>query len=141
MTQIIRAIWPSYLNIPNTIPASAGITSQQLCSHVLFWSLQFPFLLIPPHKLRWFFVFKTVIVMVVSVAVIIALCVQAGGAGDIWMQQATVSGPAKSWLVLSSMSSITGSWYVSHTPCFPLGRISGFHMVGSPSAKIFPWTG
>ncbi|OGE48998.1 hypothetical protein PENARI_c024G07542 [Penicillium arizonense] len=115
MTQIIRAIWPSYLNIPNTIPASAGITSQQLCSHVLFWSLQFPFLLIPPHKLRWFFVFKTVIVMVVSVAVIIALCVQAGGAGDIWMQQATVSGPAKSWLVLSSMSSITGSWVTMGT--------------------------
>jgi NCS1 family nucleobase:cation symporter-1 len=112
MTQIIRAIWPSYLNIHNTIPASVGITTQQMCSHVLFWSLQFPFLLIPPHKLRWFFVFKTVIVMITSVAVVIALCVQAGGAGDIWVQKATVSGSTKSWLILSSMSSITGSWCV-----------------------------
>ncbi|KFZ24299.1 hypothetical protein V502_01223 [Pseudogymnoascus sp. VKM F-4520 (FW-2644)] len=110
MTQIIRAIWPSYLNIPNTIPASVGITTQQMCSHVLFWSLQFPFLLIPPHKLRWFFVFKAVVVMVTSVAVVIALCVQAGGAGDIWVQKATVSGSTRSWLILSSMSSITGSW-------------------------------
>lgn len=116
MTQIIRAIWPSYLNIPNTIPASVGITSQQMCSHVLFWSLQLPFLLIPPHKLRWFFVFKTVVVMVVSIAVVISLCVQARGAGEIWMQEATVSGSTKIWLTLSSMSSITGSWCVFPQP-------------------------
>lgn len=58
ITQCIRAIWPSYLDIPNHLPASAGITSQQLLSHFLFWSIQFPILLIPPHKLRWFFVFK-----------------------------------------------------------------------------------
>ena len=113
MTQIIRAIWPSYLNIPNTIPASVGITTQQMCSHVLFWCLQFPFLLIPPHKLRWFFVFKTVVVMTTSVAVVIALCIQAGGAGDIWVQKPTVSGSTKSWLILSSMSSITGGWCVT----------------------------
>ena len=138
MTQIIRAIWPSYLNIPNTIPASVGITSQQMCSHVLFWSLQFPFLLIPPHKLRWFFVFKTVIVMVVSVAVVIALCVQAGGAGDIWMQQATVSGSTKNWLILSSMSSITGSWYVSQSLTSPSDPTSGFCVVGWPVAETFP---
>ncbi|KAJ5485660.1 hypothetical protein N7539_005648 [Penicillium diatomitis] len=115
MTQIIRAIWPSYLNIANQLPASAGITSQQMCSHVLFWSIQFPFLLIPPHKLRWFFVFKTVVVLVTSVAMIIYLCVQAGGAGDIWAQEATVSGSAKNWLILSSMSSITGSWMTMGT--------------------------
>lgn len=112
MTQIIRAIWPSYLDITNKLPASAGITSQQMCSHVLFWSIQFPFLLIPPHKLRWFFVFKTVVVLVTSVAMIIALCVQAGGAGEIWTQEAAISGSAKNWLILSSMSSITGSWCV-----------------------------
>ncbi|EPS29465.1 hypothetical protein PDE_04415 [Penicillium oxalicum 114-2] len=115
MTQIIRAIWPSYLDITNKLPASAGITSQQMCSHVLFWSIQFPFLLIPPHKLRWFFVFKTVVVLVTSVAMIIALCVQAGGAGEIWTQEAAISGSAKNWLILSSMSSITGSWMTMGT--------------------------
>ncbi|OOQ91281.1 allantoin permease [Penicillium brasilianum] len=115
MTQIIRAIWPSYLNIPNSLPASAGITSQQMCSHVLFWSLQFPLLLIPPHKLRWFFAFKTVVVLITSIATVIALCVQAGGAGEIWAQQATVSGSAKNWLILRSMSSITGSWLTMGT--------------------------
>jgi NCS1 family nucleobase:cation symporter-1 len=127
MTQIIRAIWPSYLNIPNSLPASAGITSQQMCSHILFWSLQFPLLLIPPHKLRWFFVFKTVVVLVTSVATVIALCVQAGGAGEIWAQQATVSGSAKDWMILQSMSSITGSWCVFHNSNFPPGKRCGSH--------------
>jgi NCS1 family nucleobase:cation symporter-1 len=58
MTQCIRAIWPSYLNIPNHIPESVGITSQQMVSHFIFWSIQFPILLTPPHKLQWFFIFK-----------------------------------------------------------------------------------
>lgn len=58
MTQCIRAIWPSYLDIPNHIPEAVGITTQQMVSHVIFWSVQFPILLTPPHKLQWFFIFK-----------------------------------------------------------------------------------
>lgn len=59
MTQIIRSIWPSYLDIPNHIPESVGITTQGMVSHLIFWSVQFPILLIPPHKLQWFFIFKS----------------------------------------------------------------------------------
>lgn len=58
MTQIIRAIWPSYLDIPNHIPEVVGITTQQMVSHLIFWLVQFPILLTPPHKLKWFFIFK-----------------------------------------------------------------------------------
>jgi len=58
MTQMIRAIWPSYLDIPNTIPETVGITTQQMVSHFIFWTVQFPILLTPPHKLMWFFQFK-----------------------------------------------------------------------------------
>jgi nucleobase:cation symporter-1, NCS1 family len=110
MTQMIRAIWPSYLDIPNTIPESVGITTQQMVSHLIFWLIQFPILLIPPHKLKWFFVAKCVIVIVVSVAVVIAMTTKAGGAGDIWNQPYQVSGSERSWLILTSLSSITGGW-------------------------------
>jgi NCS1 family nucleobase:cation symporter-1 len=112
ITQCIRAIWPSYLDLPNHLPASAGITSQQLLSHFIFWSIQFPILLTPPHKLRWFFVFKAVVVMVSSVAVVIAMTKSAGGTGDIWRQEygPGVTGATRRWLILSSMSSITGGW-------------------------------
>jgi NCS1 family nucleobase:cation symporter-1 len=110
MTQMIRAIWPSYLDIPNHLPESAGITTQQMVSHFLFWSIQFPILLIPPHKLRWFFVFKAVVVMTAAVGTVIGMSLMANGTGDIWKQQATVTGSTKAWLILSSMSSMTGGW-------------------------------
>lgn len=63
-----------------------------------------------PYKLKWFFVFKSVVVIVAALGTVIGLAVQAGGAGNIWQQKATVSGSTKAWLVLSSMSSITGGW-------------------------------
>lgn len=110
MTQVIRAIWPSYLDIPNHLPESAGITNQQMVSHFLFWSIQFPILLIPPHKLRWFFVFKTIVVLTAATGTVIGMTQLANGVGDIWDQQPTVSGSTKSWLILSSMSSMTGGW-------------------------------
>jgi nucleobase:cation symporter-1, NCS1 family len=110
MTQVIRAIWPSYLNIPNHLPESAGITTQEMVSHFVFWSIQFPVLLISPYKLRWFFVTKAVIVIACAVGTVIGMARLASGTGDIWDQQPTVSGSIKAWLILSSMSSMTGGW-------------------------------
>lgn len=110
MTQMIRAIWPSFLDIPNHIPESVGITTQQMVSHLIFWSIQFPILLTPPHKLQWFFIFKFVVVSITCIGVVIAMCKKAGGSGDIWKQEYKVDGAMRSWLILSSMSSITGGW-------------------------------
>lgn len=110
LTQCIRAIWPSYLDIPNHIPESMGITTQQLVSHLLFWLIQFPFLMVAPHKLRWFFMLKAVLVSTAAVGTTIAMCVMAHGAGDIWEQQPTVSGSQKSWLIMYGITSCTGSW-------------------------------
>src|SRR3569833_3525344 len=113
MTQIIRSIWPSYLDIPNHIPESAGITTQGMISHLIFWTVQFPILLIPPHKLKWFFIAKCVLVITCSVAVVITMTSKAGGTGEIWSLPYEVDGAARSWLILSSLSSITGGWAVS----------------------------
>ncbi|EHL00110.1 putative Uncharacterized permease [Glarea lozoyensis 74030] len=46
----------------------------------------------------------------IVIRMITALFWHAGGAGDIWEQKATVTGTKKTWLILSSMSSITGGW-------------------------------
>jgi NCS1 family nucleobase:cation symporter-1 len=81
-----------------------------MISHFLFFSVQFPFLLIHPYKLRWFFLFKAVIVITCAVGTVIGMTRLASGAGDIWDQEPTVSGSAKAWLILSSMSSMTGGW-------------------------------
>jgi NCS1 family nucleobase:cation symporter-1 len=110
LTVMLSAIWPSYLNIPNHLPASAGITSQGLLSHFLFWVIQFPFLLIQPHKLKWFFIFKAFITTTAAVGTTIAVCKMAGSAGSIWEQQPTVSGSTRSWLIVATLTAQTGSW-------------------------------
>jgi NCS1 family nucleobase:cation symporter-1 len=51
-----------------------------------------------------------VVVSITCVGVVIAMTKKAGGAGQIWHQDYTVFGPMRSWLILSSMSSITGGW-------------------------------
>jgi len=38
------------------------------------------------------------------------MCKKAGGSGDIWNQEYGVYGADRSWLILASMSSITGGW-------------------------------
>ncbi|OTB01269.1 hypothetical protein M426DRAFT_64470 [Hypoxylon sp. CI-4A] len=110
LTVMIAAIWPSYLNIPNHLPESAGITSQGLLSHFLFWTIQFPFLTIHPHRLKWFFVFKAFLAVTAAVGTTIAICVMAGGSGNIWAQKPTVSGWDRSWLIVSMLTSQTASW-------------------------------
>lgn len=110
LTVMLSAIWPSYLNIPNHLPVSAGITSQGLLSHFLFWIIQLPFLLVRPHKLKWFFVIKAFLAITAATGTTIAVCRMAGGSGKIWRQQPTVTGSTRAWLIVSTLTSQTGSW-------------------------------
>ena len=109
---MIRAIWPSFLNIPNSLPESSGITTNEMIAHFVFWSVQFPILLTPPHKLKWFFMFKTIIVPIVCVGTVITMVKKAGGTGEIWNQSYRTSGSTRSWTILNNYSSVCGGWYV-----------------------------
>jgi nucleobase:cation symporter-1, NCS1 family len=53
VTVVLSSLWPSYRNIPNILPALAGLTSAGMVSYFIYWLLQFPLLLIPTHKF-WF---------------------------------------------------------------------------------------
>lgn len=110
MTQVIRAIWPSFRHLRNTIPESAGITTQQMIAYFVLWVVQFPILLIPPHKMRWLFFVKVVMSMGTVVGMTIWTCTKSGGSGEIWDQHATVSGSTKSWLTMWALNSCTASW-------------------------------
>ncbi|KIW11946.1 hypothetical protein PV08_09219 [Exophiala spinifera] len=110
MTQVIRAIWPSFRHIKNHIPESAGITTQQMIAYFLFWTIQFPILLIPPHKMKWLFTVKVVMCLGTILGMTIWTCTKGGGSGQIWDQKATVSGSTKSWLIMWSLNSCTASW-------------------------------
>ena len=110
ITIMLQAWAPSYANIPNTIPLSAGITTQGMISYFLFWIIQLPLLLIPPTKLRYLFAVKLVAAPVTALATLGWIVHKAGGSGELFNLPETVSGSTKAFLWLSCMSSVTGSW-------------------------------
>jgi len=109
-TQVIRAIWPSFLHLHNAMSESQGITTQQMVAYFVFWVIQFPVLLIPPQKLQWLFNLKIVMCIATILGTVIWTCKQAGGSGDIWDQKAEISGPTKAWLTMWALNSCTASW-------------------------------
>lgn len=64
----------------------SGSITQRLDAYFLLWSFHIPFLA-PPHKLKWFFWLKSVVVTVVAVTTIVAMISKAGGTDDIWNQE------------------------------------------------------
>ncbi|KAK9476899.1 permease for cytosine/purines, uracil, thiamine, allantoin-domain-containing protein [Lipomyces japonicus] len=110
LTLCIAAIWPSYLRIPNHIPDHIGLTTQQMVSHLLFWLIQLPVLMISPHKLRWFFMFKAIVVSACCIGVAAGMCKFAQSSGDIWKQEPRIHGSARAWMILTCMMSNAGGW-------------------------------
>ncbi|KAI0400094.1 NCS1 nucleoside transporter [Xylaria palmicola] len=110
ITIMLRAWAPSYNDIPNQLPESAGITTQGFISYFLFWIIQLPLLLIHPTKLKPLFWVKLVAAPVSALALLGWSVRKAGGGGEIFAQRATVTGSQYAYLWLSSMSSVTGTW-------------------------------
>jgi cytosine/uracil/thiamine/allantoin permease len=45
-------MWPSYANIPNTLPSSMPTTTSQFVGFIVFWTLSLPFLFIRPERFK-----------------------------------------------------------------------------------------
>ncbi|KAI4700584.1 hypothetical protein J4E81_003545 [Alternaria sp. BMP 2799] len=110
VTAILNAIWPSFRDIPNHLPASVGLTTAGMVSYFLYWLIQFPFLLIPTHRLQYMFWVKTVLLPPVAIGMTVWVAVKAGGNGTFFTRPASVYGAERAWLWLSSMTSITGGY-------------------------------
>jgi NCS1 family nucleobase:cation symporter-1 len=121
--QCIRAIWPQFSSVPNELPPSANITTQGMIGYFVLYILpnddaensfvfQFPFLLIPGEKVRWFFLFKAIIVPIAFLAVLIWAMVAVGGFADspIAEQQPSVSGSALGWAFMSALNASLGTY-------------------------------
>jgi NCS1 family nucleobase:cation symporter-1 len=127
MTVLLTAIWPSFANIPNHIPAGEGITTAGMCGFVLYFLLQLPFLCIPYTKVwpcsqppptpppfidptnnikvQYFFAFKSVIAPIIFLAVFGNTLHKAGGTisqSTVITQGTTVSGSTLAWAFFGS---------------------------------------
>lgn len=112
VTPMITAIWPSYANLPNHLPASAQITTQGMISYFIYNLIQFPFLLIPTYKLQRMFIVKMIVVPPTALAMVIWISIKAGSGGNFFHQPATVHGSTRAWLWLSNLTSVTGENFI-----------------------------
>jgi NCS1 family nucleobase:cation symporter-1 len=81
-TQVISAVFPSFRTMTNHLPASAGVTSQAVIAYFVLWTIQFPLLLIPVHKMKWLFMTKTIMMTITVFGMLIWIRVKARGSGE-----------------------------------------------------------
>lgn len=77
----LRAIWPSIDGISNTIPTSTGMNLPQFVGFVVFFVIQFPFLLLSPQRLRYLVYAGSLLGFLVQLVLCIWACATRGTAG------------------------------------------------------------
>lgn len=147
---LIRAIWPSFVNLKNTMPASSETTtgtslassSCRLADHFspafvvsffLYWLLSLPTIWVPIHKLRWLFMAKATVGPIVGFTLFGWSSTRAGGIGPVFSQPATLSGSALSWQMLIFISSCFNNMFtlITNAPDFA-------SRAKTPSAAVWP---
>lgn len=107
VTIMIRAIWPSYENLPNSMPANSGTNTRDYLSFFLFWFCSLPAIWFPVHKIRHLFTVKAYFVPTAGLAFFIWAIVRAKGLGPIVHQKGAAHGSVLAWGMINGiMSSI-----------------------------------
>jgi nucleobase:cation symporter-1, NCS1 family len=105
----LRAIFgSSWENIPNTLPANAGITSKNLLAFFIFWIVQFPVMFVHPTLLRHLFVVKAVYTTVALFGMMgWAISRNGGGLGSFtFTGQVQLEGSQLVWPVIQAINSV-----------------------------------
>ncbi|KEF57401.1 uncharacterized protein A1O9_05318 [Exophiala aquamarina CBS 119918] len=113
MSVLLTAIWPSFANIPNHIPADQGITTSGMIGFVLYFLLQLPFLCIPYTKVQYFFAFKSFIAPIIFFAIFGSTLHKAGGTisnSTVITQGTTLSGSALAWAFFGNLNGVLGNY-------------------------------
>ncbi|KIX97110.1 uncharacterized protein Z520_07224 [Fonsecaea multimorphosa CBS 102226] len=113
MTVLITAIWPSFANLPNHIPASEGITTAGMIGFLIYFLLQLPFLCIPYTKVQYFFAFKSIIAPIIFLAIFGDTLRRAGGTishSTVITQGNTLSGSTLAWAFFGNLNGVLGNY-------------------------------
>lgn len=97
VTLVLRSLAPQYINLPNSLPSSAGIHTHEFLSFFLFSLFSLPIVIWRPEKVRIFFHIKAVVVPIALIAFFAWSVSDANGLGPIVKQKATISGSAYGW--------------------------------------------
>ncbi|KAJ4299956.1 hypothetical protein N0V90_005204 [Kalmusia sp. IMI 367209] len=109
---VILAIWPSFRNVPNSLPESANITTQMMTAYVVYFLITLPFHWIHPRYLKWFFDIKTIICLPGVFALLGWACHQSHGGlhTTLFLQRTSLKGSEYSWAFLGALNSMLGNY-------------------------------
>ncbi|KAK9481374.1 permease for cytosine/purines, uracil, thiamine, allantoin-domain-containing protein [Lipomyces japonicus] len=107
---ILYALWPSFRNVPNTLPESANINTQFMTSYVIYFITCLPFHYVGVHRIRWLYLTKTITLPICSLAIMGWMIKQVGiGETSLFKQGNTRQGSALGWAFMSGLYSNIGS--------------------------------
>jgi NCS1 family nucleobase:cation symporter-1 len=81
-----------------------------LICYAVYWIFQFPFLLISPQRIRYFFLVKAIIVPATWLSIFIWYAINGRMFASLASQHSKLSGTKLSWFWLSAMNSAIGSY-------------------------------
>ncbi|EED83864.1 predicted protein [Postia placenta Mad-698-R] len=97
---MLRAMWPSVNNIPNSMPESSGTNTRDFMCFLLFWIISLPAIWLPIHKVRHLFTVKAIVVPIAGIMFFIWCIVKARGVGPIVHQPAQIHGSQLGWAIV-----------------------------------------
>ncbi|RDW73384.1 hypothetical protein BP6252_07291 [Coleophoma cylindrospora] len=111
MTLILGAIFPTFHRMPNTLPASAAITTQNLIGFLLFTAIYLPTLwFVPPHQIRKGLYPSFIIICATFIGMLGWALRSNGGAGNLLSSSLHLTRTEKAFRLVQCMSSVGGTW-------------------------------
>ena len=102
-----------------------------LVCYFIYWTIQLPFMLVSPHKIRWLFLVKALIVPPSWLALLIWSFVKVPSSKGLFTLHATTTGSEFSWAYLKALNGALGLYATLsvNIPDFTVG----YHEYISPS--------
>jgi len=101
-------LWVS--NRLDDLPAVHQALQTGIMCYFIYWVIQFPFMLISPHKIRWLFLAKAIIVPPSWLALLIWAFVKVPSSEGLFTLHATATGSNFSWAYLRALNAAVGSY-------------------------------
>lgn len=108
---ILNAIFPTFLRMANTLPASAGITTPQLIGFVLFICLYFPIIyFVAPHQVQKFLEVNLVISSATLLGIMGWAVAANGGPGNLVSPAVAIPRSQVGFLMVQGITSVAGTY-------------------------------
>ncbi|KAK9453619.1 permease for cytosine/purines, uracil, thiamine, allantoin-domain-containing protein [Dipodascopsis uninucleata] len=108
---MIYAIWPSFRNLKNHLPASSHTNTQFMISYFIYFILTVPLHYISVDRIRFLFTIKAIILPIIGFGILGWTVKNTSlGENDLWNQGPTVSGTALHWVFVQGLYANIGAW-------------------------------